>query len=125
MKIQYNNNFIILDFLSEEEEYLYFKYKVSSWNFWWEHTFCLLKSQIALLYWELLQCYKQLRGEIMIQDNEDDNYFKIDFEKYGRVKITGQIWWTYNDHCLKYSFEADQTVIPPLMKDVLELIELQ
>ena len=63
--------------------------------------------------------YHSLTGTFRICDVGADTDGYIDFEmKNGRLLVKGQLGATFSSHSLQFEFEADQTLLTTLLKEI-------
>ena len=58
-----------------------------------------------------------VKNDIVLWDNGTDGY--IDFEmNNGKLLVKGQLGATFSSHSLQFEFEADQTLLITLLKEI-------
>jgi len=75
------------------------------------------------LYIELLdlikETYRSMNGSFQIYDmvSETDGYIDFKMEK-GKLHIEGQLGGSFRNHYMCFSFDADQTLLEPLIRAI-------
>jgi hypothetical protein len=109
------NSFRIEQTYNNEEYYTY-KVSIRSGDFSGSTSFCLSKNDMMKFIDTLAKMYSDLSGKCEIHDNDSDSFVSLECCKFGHIIIMGQIGGSYQDHFMKFKYEADQTAIYNLMK---------
>ena len=98
---------------------------VPNFHFSGESELYVQKHDIQQLIDELTQMHKDTRGQCNITCKGWGSYLNFKVGKSGELTIYGQLnkCWEENDNHLKFKMTSDQTVIPPLIKVLEELIK--
>ena len=62
----------------------------------------------------------KLKGNTYLVDYDSDSYVKFGFEEKRLFQVEGQIGGSHQSHILKFEFEADQTILIGLKRNLLE-----
>ena len=63
--------------------------------------------------------YRKLNGSFRLYDNGADSDGFVDFEmKNGKLYVDGRLGATFATHSLTFEFEADQTLVEPLIQSL-------
>ena len=63
--------------------------------------------------------YHELNGSFRLDDNGADTDGYVDFEmKKGRLHVEGRLGATFSPYSLTFEFEADQTLLGPLIQNL-------
>ena len=63
--------------------------------------------------------YRKLNGSFRLYDNGADSDGFVDFEmKNGKLYVEGRLGATFSTHSLTFEFEADQTLLEPLIQSL-------
>ena len=65
------------------------------------------------------KAYRDLNGSFRLYDNGADSDGYVDFEmKNGKLHVEGRLGATFSTHSLTFNFEADQTLLSPLIQNL-------
>lgn len=54
-------------------------------------------------------------GIIELKHYDSDAFLKFRFESLGKLNVSGQIGASFNDHYIKFKFQADQTIVKSIV----------
>ncbi|EIW19111.1 hypothetical protein [Pelosinus fermentans] len=115
------NNFT-MEHLYLVEGYHTLKISVKSGVFAGSSNFCISKGSVHILFEELSNMYKELKGYCKLEDYDSDAYIMFEMEKLGHLCISGQIGGSHESHNMKFKFYTDQTVLLNFIKSLKELL---
>ena len=110
-----------------EEQYIYIgnihciTFGISYENFYFKgyETFTLFDKFYMDIIKKMKTVHYSLNGTFRIYDVGADTDGYIDFEmKNGRLLVKGQLGATFSSHSLQFEFEADQTLLTTLLKEI-------
>ena len=78
-------------------------------------NFCISLNDIERTNKELRDMYKNLKGTVLINDSDSDSFIKLEAKDLGQLLCVGEIGGSYRDHSVRFSFQADQTILKRLM----------
>ena len=83
-------------------------------------SFCIPISYIEKMIKEINEILDKLKGNTYLVDYDSDSYVKFGFEEKRLFQVEGQIGGSHQSHILKFEFEADQTILIGLKRNLLE-----
>ena len=83
-------------------------------------TFCIPIYYIEKIVKEVNEILDKLKGNTCLIDYDSDAYVRFGFEDSKLFKVEGQIGGSHQSHILKFEFEADQTILIGLKRNLLE-----
>lgn len=102
-----------------------FDLTVLSDNFSGTSHFCVRRDQLEKMCSDLTNMHLKLSGTTKLEDNDSDGFVEFEIETNGRLKVSGLVGGTHEDHFLKFKFQTDQTCIPRFVQDFNSLLEYQ
>ena len=109
------DNQLILEHLYTVDDYTTFNIKIKSGQFAGASSFCMPRENIISTIDILAKMNKSLQGSCIINDIDSDALIVFEMGNLGHMLIYGQIGGSHQDHFMKFSFLADQTVLPGLI----------
>lgn len=77
--------------------------------------------QIVQFSAELEEMYDLKRDSVKLESNIGDQEIELIMQKTGQITVYGTI--TNYTHSMEFEFEADQTALPPFIKQLREVLE--
>ena len=98
---------------------------IPNFHFSGESELFVQKHDIQQLIDELTQMHKDTRGQCNITCKGWGSYLNFKVGKLGELTISGKLnkRWEENDNHLKFKMTSDQTIIPPLIIALKQLIK--
>jgi hypothetical protein len=87
--------------------------------------FCVRRDQLEQMCSDLKNMHLKLFGKTNLDDNDSDGFVEFEMEPNGRLKLSGQVGGTHEDHIVKFKFQTDQTCIPAFVQDFKSLLKYQ
>ena len=106
---------IIFEHLYTVEGYVTFAITVVSGKFSGASNFCISENSLADAVLTLREIYNKLSGEYQMNDYNSDDFILFEFEKYGHLKVSGQVGGSHRQQYLVYQFMTDQTVLAEII----------
>ena len=107
-------NEITVKHLYTVEKYITFHVYIMSGDFSGCSNFCT--SALDMLH-------ERLYGEYTLTDYDSDDYILFQFQKYGHLKISGQVGGSQSDQFLKFSLYSDQTFLRRLITELRYILQ--
>ena len=114
-----------MDYLYENGEKLFDIYKLENGelmvqvkvkDFSGQFAYCIEDSNLKDYISSLEELDKSEQGEFRFSDMDSDSFIYFEKTKYGHMKISGQLGFTFRNNYLMFEMNADQTVITNLIK---------
>ncbi|MEG0856832.1 MAG: hypothetical protein RSG52_10200 [Terrisporobacter sp.] len=109
-----------LEHLYTVEEHASYYLEVKSNGFFGGYLFCIPIDYVKKLVIEINKILDELRGNICLLDYDSDAYVKLGYEDSKLFQVKGQIGGSHQSHMLTFEFEADQTILIGLKRNLLE-----
>jgi len=97
--------------LYDIDGYITFKIKVASSGFNGISNFCISKLDINDIQRKLQYMDEKLEGSVIINDMDSDSFLKFELKEHGQLVCSGELGGSHRDHSMKFSFQADQTIL--------------
>ena len=113
---------ISFEYIETKQGYITFNKAVVSGEFSGSSNFCLSIDALsdAIIY--INKIYVELNGEFQINDYDSNDFILFKVEKYGHVKISGQVGGTHRKQYLVYEMDTDQTFLKEIISNLEKLI---
>lgn len=120
-----NDGTVIIDFESKKlvieklyavEGYYTLNIKVKSGEFAGASNFCVSKDNILSAIEALSMMNEKLTGHCKISDNDSDSHITFEIDKFGHMRMTGQIGGSHEEHYMNFEYITDQTVLNKLIQ---------
>lgn len=89
--------------------------KIKSGLFQGEHSFSFYKENVQSMIKILNTMHSELKGILIIRDDESDSHVNLEMGNYGHMQIHGEIGGTHTGNYLCFDYESDHTVLPGLI----------
>ena len=116
-----DNKIFKLELLYKVENYYTFDFFIKSWEFSWKSSLCFSIVELNKLEKSLETFIDTLNWEFILKDSDSDAYIMFVVEN-GKVIIKWQVWWSHQDHYMKYKFITDQTTLKPFYSQLKSLL---
>lgn len=116
MMINTEDKELKIEHLYTVEDYFTFNIRVKSGDFSGISNFCMSKEFICSIVEKLTEMHKELNGSCEIVDNDSDAYITLNMDKHGHMSVFGQIGGSHEEHCMKFKYSTDQTVLEKVIK---------
>ena len=114
MDYLYQNDENLFDIFKLENGELMVQVKVN--DFSGQFAYCIEDENLADYVQYLKQLDKSEQGEFRFSDMDSDSFVYFEKTKFGHMKISGQLGFTFRNNYLMFEMNADQTVITNLIK---------
>ena len=87
--------------------------------------FCVSLNELIVLYEELQEAYKILKGNIAFSNLDGTFKFTLQFTSFGQIKCEGrfQEFPSQESNRLKFEFMIDQSHLPATLSDMKSIVE--
>lgn len=117
-----NNKLFELELLYKVQLHYTFDMSVKSGYFSWKSSICILWKDLYELKMFLEEAVITLNWSFRLKDNDSDSTILFTLSKW-KVNIEWQVWWSHQDHFMKFIFDTDQTVLRPFYLQLSSLLE--
>ena len=107
--------------LYDIDGYITFRIKVISNGFSGMSNFCIAKLDIDNIQKKLQSIAEKLEGSVVISDMDSDSFLKLELKEHGQLVCSGELGGSHRDHSIKFSFQADQTILAILKNYIKKL----
>ncbi len=116
-------NEITVKHLYTVEKYITFHVYIMSGDFSGCSNFCTSEEMLQSAVEALDMLHERLYGEYTLTDYDSDDYILFQFQKYGHLKISGQVGGSQSDQFLKFSLYSDQTFLRRLITELRYILQ--
>lgn len=109
-----------LEHLYTVEGYATYAINVKSNMFAGGYNFCIPVEKVQQYVKEINSILYNLAGNLHLEDYDSDAYVEYLFVDKSKFEVKGQIGASYTGQMLKFEFEADQTILIGLKRNLLE-----
>jgi hypothetical protein len=104
------------------EIYFTFESIVVSSGFGGISHFCVRRDLLEGMCTNLTKMHSILFGKTALEDNDSNAFVEFEIESNGKVKVSGQVGGTHEDHFVKFKFHSDQSCLESLTEDFNSLL---